>query len=104
MKNFVKHYIGKGRQVADLQIVKITCRLEDLQKFSYEYDDGVRYVSFEIAKMKTADNFGRDYTAYVSVLEESAVNKEEVPEASTSANDTAQEGQSAAVKEECPVL
>jgi len=104
MKNFVKHYIGKGRQVADLQIVKITCKLEDLQKFSYEYDDGVRYVSFEVAKMKTADNFGRDYTAYVSVLEESAVTKEEVPEASTSADDTAQEGQSAAAKEECPVL
>lgn len=103
MKNFVKHYIGKGRQVADLQIVKITCKLEDLQKFSYEYD-GVSYVSFEVAKMKTADNFGRDYTAYVSVLEESAVNKDEVPEASSSADDTAQEGQSAAVKEECPVL
>ncbi len=32
MKTFVKNYIRKGKQVAGLQIVKITCKLEDLQK------------------------------------------------------------------------
>ena len=99
-KKFLKHYIGKGRQVADLQIVKITCKLADLERFSYDFS-GTKYVSFEVAKMKTADNFGRNFTAFVSVLEESAVTKEEVPEASTSTVDNAQEGQSASVKEEC---
>ena len=69
MKTFVKNYIGKGKQVAGLQIVKITCKLEDLQKFAYEYD-GIEYVTFEVAKMKTPDNFGRDYTVYVSQKEE----------------------------------
>src|ERR1035437_5282438 len=69
MKTFVKNYIGKGKQVAGLNIAKITCKLEDLEKFAYEYD-GVEYVTFEVAKMKTPDNFGRDYTVYVSQKEE----------------------------------
>ena len=69
MKTFVKHYIGKGKQVAGLTISKCTCKLADLEKFSYEYG-GVKYVSFEVAKMKTPDNFGRDYTLYVSKKEE----------------------------------
>ena len=69
MKTFVKNYIGKGKQVAGLNIAKITCKLEDLQKFAYQYD-GIDYVTFEVAKMKTPDNFGRDYTVYVSQKEE----------------------------------
>jgi len=69
MKTFKKFYIGKGKQVEGLNIAKCTCRLEDLEKFSYEYD-GVKYVTFEVAKMKQADNFGRDYTLYVSKKEE----------------------------------
>jgi len=65
----VKHYIGKGKQVEGLSIAKCTCKLADLEKFSYEYD-GVQYVTFECAKMKSPDNFGRDYTLYVSKKEE----------------------------------
>ena len=74
LTEFVWNYIGKGKQVAGLQIVKITCKLEDLQKFAYEYD-GTRYVTFEVAKMKTPDNFGRDYTVYVNQKEESEAPK-----------------------------
>ena len=69
MKTFVKNYIGKGKQVAGLSIAKVTCKLEDLVKYAYEYD-GIEYVTFEVAKMKTPDNFGRDYTVYVSQKEE----------------------------------
>ena len=69
MKTFVKNYIGKGKQVAGLSIAKVTCKVEDLVKYAYEYD-GVEYVTFEVAKMKTPDNFGRDYTVYVSQKEE----------------------------------
>lgn len=69
MNTFKKFYIGKGKQVTGLQIVKVTCKLEDLQKFAYEYD-GIKYVTFEVAKMKSKDSFGRDYTAYVSHREE----------------------------------
>ena len=69
MKTFVKNYIGKGKQVAGLSIAKVTCKVEDLVKYAYEYD-GIEYVTFEVAKMKTPDNFGRDYTVYVSQKEE----------------------------------
>jgi hypothetical protein len=58
MKTFVINYIGKGKQVAGLHIAKITCKLENLQKFTYEYD-GTEYVTFEVAKMKTPDTFGQ---------------------------------------------
>ena len=69
MKTFVKNYIGKGKQIAELQIVKVTCKLADLEKYAYEYD-GIRYVTFEVAKMKSKDSFGRDHTCYVSHREE----------------------------------
>ena len=71
MKTFVKNYIGKGKQIAELQIVKVTCKLADLEKFAYEYD-GIKYVTFEVAKMKAKDSFGRDHTCYVSHREETA--------------------------------
>jgi len=69
MKTFVKNYVGKGKQIGDLQIVKVTCKLADLEKFAYEYD-GIRYVTFEVAKMKAKDNFSRDHTCYVSHRED----------------------------------
>ena len=71
MKTFVKNYIGKGKGVAGGQIAMITCKLEDLEKFAYFYKDGdVAYVTFEVAKMKQPDNFGREYTVYVNTEEE----------------------------------
>jgi len=69
MKNFVKNFIGKGKQVAGMEIVKVTCKLEDLQNFAYEYNNTL-YVTFEVAKMKQADNYGRDFTVYVNSQEE----------------------------------
>ena len=79
MKTYKKNYIGKGKKVAELDIVKITCKLEDLQNFAYCYKDGVEeYVTFEVAKMKKPDNFGRDYTVYVNT-EEEAEDEDEAP-------------------------
>jgi len=69
MKTFVKNFIGKGKQVAGMEIVKVTCKLEDLQNFAYEYNNTL-YVTFEVAKMKHADNYGRDFTVYVNSQEE----------------------------------
>lgn len=102
MKNFVKHFVGKGRQVGELPIIKLTCKLEELEKFAYSYD-GVKFVSIEVSKMKTQDNFGRDYTVYVSVLQESTATKKEDPETSNGNEDTISEEQSAPL-EECPVF
>ena len=67
MKTFEKIFVGKGKQVKDFEIVKVTCKLEDLQAIAYEMK-GTRYVTFEIAKMKDADNFGRTHSAYYNKM------------------------------------
>jgi hypothetical protein len=83
MKTFVKNYIGKGKQVAGLSIDKVTCKVEDLVKYAYEYD-GVEYVTLEVAKIKTSDNFGRDYSVYVSQKEEAIETKSKRKDAAPS--------------------
>ena len=74
MKNFVKNYIGKGKKVEGLEIIKINFKIEDLVKFSHKYKDE-DYITIEIAKLKSPDQFGHFYTAYVNRLEESEVNE-----------------------------
>ena len=74
MKNFVKNYIGKGKKVEGLEIIKINFKIEDLVKFSHKYKDE-DYITVEIAKLKSPDKFGHEYTAYVNRLEESEVNE-----------------------------
>ena len=62
---YEKIYIGKGTQVPNLQITRVTLKLEEVQKIAYERD-GVWYVTFEVAKLKEADKFGRQFTCYFS--------------------------------------
>jgi len=62
---YEKIYIGKGTQVPNLQIAKVTLKLEEVQKIAYQRD-GVTYVTFEVAKLKEPDKFGRAYTCYYS--------------------------------------
>jgi hypothetical protein len=101
MKAFVKHFIGKGKKVKNLEIVKVTVKLEDLEKFAYLYD-GIKYVSFEVAKMKAVDSFGRDHTVYVTEREDSPVaNKPEIA-ALASVNEAAPEAQTVSLEEEIP--
>lgn len=101
MKQFVKNFVGKGKQVRGLAIVKVTCRLEDLEKFAYEYD-GIKYVSFEVAKMKSADSFGRDHTVYVTEREDSPAAKKPEIAALASVNEAAPSAQSVILEEEIP--
>lgn len=63
MTTFEKHYIGKGKQVEGLEIVRVTLPLEGLEAAVFE-KEGVKYLSFEIAKLKTPDKFGRTHTCY----------------------------------------
>ena len=71
MKKFQKHFVGKGKQVEGLQIIKVTVNMDDLNDLSYQFN-GETYATFEVAKMKTADQFGREFTVYVSRKEEVA--------------------------------
>ena len=73
---FKKNYIGKGRpQQAELfgsdSLVKVTLKMSQAQSFIFE-KDGEKYLSFQIAKMKKADDFGRTHTCYVSTKEAEA--------------------------------
>ena len=67
MKTFEKIYIGKGKKVGDMNIVKVTLKLDDLLALAYEYE-GTQYVSFEIAQMINPDTFGRTHTVYHSKM------------------------------------
>ena len=69
MKKFEKTYIGKGKQVANLDIVRISVKLEDLMKLAHNYE-GTLFVTFEVARLQKEDNFGHTHTAYVNKLVE----------------------------------
>ena len=74
MKTFVKNYIGKGKKIESLEIIKIHLKIEDLVRFSHKFNDE-DYVTIEVAKLKNPDKFGHEYTAYVNRLEEAAEEK-----------------------------
>jgi phage protein D len=71
MNKYSKSYIGKGTAVAGMDIVKVTLKVEDLMKVTHEFN-GVEYLTFELAKMQSKDDYGRTHTAYVSVREQAA--------------------------------
>ena len=62
MNKYSKSYIGKGTAVAGMDIVKVTLKVEDLMKVTHEFN-GVEYLTFELAKMQSKDDFGRTHTA-----------------------------------------
>ncbi len=76
---YEKIYIGKGTQVPNLQIAKVTLKLEEVEKIAYERD-GVKYVTFEVARLREPDKFGRTYTCYFSKRSDEPV-KPEAPKA-----------------------
>jgi hypothetical protein len=72
MKTFTKHYIGKGKKVNDLDIIKVSFNMEAIAALTHEYK-GETYLSFEVAKMKSSDQFENTHTVYVNVLEKETV-------------------------------
>jgi len=74
MKKFVKNYIGKGKKIEGLEIIKINLKISDIVKFAHKYNNE-DYISLEIAKLQNTDNFGHDYTVYVNRLEEEQVSE-----------------------------
>lgn len=67
MKTFEKNYIGKGKQVANMQIVKISCRIEDILEHAHQYKDE-QWITFEVSKLQNPDQFGNTHTVYVNKL------------------------------------
>ena len=69
MKKYTKNYIGKGTQVAGMEIVKVTLKVEELLKVTHDFQ-GTECLTFELAKMQNTDDYGRTHTAYVLVRED----------------------------------
>lgn len=65
---FSKKYIGKGKQVENMEIIEVSINLAELQNHSFEYE-GETYVKFNVAKLKEPDQYGKTHTVYVSVKE-----------------------------------
>jgi phage protein D len=98
MKKYNKSYIGKGTQVAGMEIVKVTLKVEELLKVTHEFQ-GVQYLTFELAKMQSTDDYGRTHTAYVSTREDAEA--DEAPKEKKAKKDKKKDKKS---KTEEPVL
>jgi len=69
MSQFEKTYIGKGTQVKDLNIIRVSISKETLEQIlkNHMVDyDGKEYLVFEVASLKEPDQFGKTHTAYIS--------------------------------------
>lgn len=74
MKTFEKNYIGKGKQVQGMDIVKIFIPIEKLESAFFE-KDGQKFLGLEIAKLKSADKFGRTHTVYYQTIQKKTAKK-----------------------------
>ena len=77
MTTYSKNYIGKGKKVNNLDIVTVTINMEEAEAHIFEFE-GKKYLRFELAALKQADNYGKTHTAYISQRE---VAEEKKPEA-----------------------
>lgn len=78
MANYTKAYIGKGTKIENLDIVRVTLSIEELERFIYMYE-GKKLITFELAALKEADKYGKTHTAYVSQREEETAIAETKP-------------------------
>jgi len=78
MKSYKKNYIGKGTQNENLEIVKVTIKVEEALKFQHEFQ-GDKYLTFEVAKLREPDKFDRTHTVYVSTREDEPEKAEKEP-------------------------
>jgi hypothetical protein len=69
MSQFEKTYIGKGTQVKDLNIIRVSFSKETLEEILKDHMvdyDGKEYLVFEVASLKEPDQYGKTHTAYIS--------------------------------------
>jgi hypothetical protein len=74
MKAYKKNYLGNGQEVVTkagtaLDIVKVCLSVEEMMKFVHEYKDE-QYVSFEVARMKTKNDYGDTHTVFHTTFEQ----------------------------------
>ena len=65
---YKKNFIGKGKQVGTMEIIKVVIPIEAAEGAVFE-KDGVKYLGFEVAKMQNPDKFERTHTVYFTTRE-----------------------------------
>jgi hypothetical protein len=68
---FEKNYIGTGKKHKEFDIVNVSIKMEDAEKFITEGKDGKKYLNFELTQRKETGKFGETHAAYISVKTES---------------------------------
>ena len=102
MTTFEKHYIGKGTQVENLDIVRIVLPVEGLEAAVFE-KNGVKYLSFEVAKLKQEDKFGRTHTCYYQTKVSSTIpTQDEEPEKQKKSDKKKSKKQTAGTDDDLP--
>jgi len=102
MTTFEKHYIGKGTQVENLDIVRIVIPVEGLEAAVFE-KNGVKYLSFEVAKLKQEDKFGRTHTCYYQTKVSSTIpTQDEEPEKQKKSGKKKSQKQTAGADDDLP--
>ncbi|HZL09830.1 MAG TPA: hypothetical protein VFC65_07515 [Prolixibacteraceae bacterium] len=101
MTTFEKHYIGKGKQVEGLEIVRVTLPVVGLEAAFFE-KEGVKYLLFEIAKLKEPDKFGRTHTCYFQTKNYSGEPKDQEPEQAQKAGKKKSKKQTAETEDDLP--
>ena len=101
MTTFEKHYIGKGKQVEGLEIVRVTLPVVGLEAAVYE-KEGVKYLSFEIAKLKEPDKFGRTHTCYFQIKNNTGKPKDQESQQAKKAGKKKSKKQSAETEDDLP--
>ncbi|MEX2594684.1 MAG: hypothetical protein WD426_18080 [Anditalea sp.] len=67
MSQFEKIYIGKGTQIKDFNIIRVSISkdtLEEILKDHMVNYEGKEYLIFEVSALKEADQFGKTHGLY----------------------------------------
>lgn len=65
-RKFEKRYIGSAKQVREMDIVRVSLKIADIQEYIVEHE-GEQYLHFEVAKRKEPSQHGKTHNVYVSV-------------------------------------
>ncbi len=101
MTTFEKHYIGKGTQISNLDIVKVVLPAEGIEAAMFERE-GIKYLGFEVAKMKTPDQFGRTHTCYYQTKVQKSDSTDAQPEKQKKAKKDSKKEQTVPKEDDLP--
>ena len=68
-KKYKKVYIGKGTQVEKMDIVRVSIKVTDALNCLHKFE-GEHYLTFEVARLQTPDQYGKTHTCYYSAVDE----------------------------------